>query len=196
MRIARLVAVALAVVVAVLSGGPAWAHNSLTGASPGKNATVRKSPGQVKLSFLQNVDPKALTIVVTDAGEQEVPAAAAEANGKVGTLRLTEPLDNGVYTVTYRVVSLDGHPVKGSYKFTVDGPAPSPEPSTAPVQPSSAAPATTVTSPAPPPLAAEPASATADGPGWWPIAVGIAVMAALIAGGFLLARRRGPKVTD
>jgi copper resistance protein C len=191
MRIARLLAAAsAAAVLAVLTGSPAWAHNSLTDASPAKNATLAEAPGRVKLTFLQRVDPDALSIVVTDPAGREVPATGPEAAGKAGSLTFDEPPANGVYTVTYRVVSLDGHPVKGSYKFTVDDPsaAPSSSPSVAssPSVPSTPA-SSAVAAPAPETV---PTSAEASDPDWWLPVAGLVVVIALVIGGVLLKRRQ------
>jgi copper resistance protein C len=187
MRIARLVAAAVAAtaLVVVTTGGPALAHNSLTKAVPDKNATVKKPPATVELTFLQRVDPKFLTIVVTDAQKQKVPAAAAEADGKKGTLPLTGELANGTYQVAYRVVSEDGHPVQGSYTFTVAAPgvtSASPSVSPDPV----------VSSPAP---AAAPSTVAAadtsdDGPGWALIAAIVAGLLVIGLGALFVARRR------
>lgn len=188
MRITRLLAAAsAATIIAVLTASPALAHNSLTKAVPDKNATLTERPEQVSLSFLQKVDPEFLTIVVTDAQKAKVPMDAAKADGKTGTATFSEPLVNGVYTVAYRVVSEDGHPVQGSYKFTLDDPAATPSPSA------------TATSAASSPSAAPPQSAVAtvplssedtdDGPGWgliFAIVAGVLV----IGGGALFALRR------
>jgi copper resistance protein C len=188
MRFARFSAAALvAAIIAVLVSGPAWAHNSLTKAVPDKNSTVTQRPEQVELTFLQKVDPKALTIGVTDARKQPVPLAAPKAKGKVGTVAFSEPLLNGVYTVTYQVVSLDGHEVKGSYKFTLDDPAattPPPPPSTEPTT----QPTTQPTPSAEVSLAAE--NASEDGIGLWPIVAGIASVVVLGGAAFLALRRR------
>ena len=185
MRIARLLAAALAAaILAVLSSAPALAHNSLTGAKPAKNATLDEAPDGVELTFLQRVDPGALSITVTDAAKRTVPAGAPEADGKTAAVTFGDPLGNGVYTVTYRVVSLDGHPVQGSYRFTVD--SPSAAPST--VVSSAPAPAS---GPAVAPAAAVPAaSTTSDDSAWWPWALGIVLVALLGAGAVLVARRR------
>jgi methionine-rich copper-binding protein CopC len=178
MRITRLLAAAsVAAVFAALTGSPAWAHNSLTDASPAKNATLKKAPGGVKLTFLQRVDPDALEIAVADSAKREVAASGPTASGKSGTLTFDDTLANGTYTVTYRVVSLDGHPVRGSYKFTVAdaSAARTPAPTTAPA---AAAPATV------------PASAEASGPGWLGWAAGVGVILLVAAGVFVLFRRR------
>jgi copper resistance protein C len=187
MRIARLVAAALvATTLAVLTSGPAQAHNSLTKASPAKNATLDEAPDSVELTFLQKVNPEALTITVTDAQQRPVPTGAARADGRTGSVTFGEPLANGVYTVTYRVVSLDGHPVQGSYRFTVADPAASSAPSSPPV---AAAPAT-VSAPAAEPVAA---SASPDDSGRWAIAAGVVLVAVLgVAALAVLWRRRTP----
>ena len=188
MRIARLLTAALvATVVAVLPAGPARAHNSLTDASPAKNATLDRAPDGVELTFLQRVDPEALTITVTDAAGRPVPAGSARADGKTGAIEFDEPPANGVFTVTYRVVSLDGHPVRGSYRFTVDDPSAAPGPSAA----ASSAPAAPVASVAPEALTdAVPAAAPADDSGPWPLVAGVAAAVLLAAVAVLLVRRR------
>ncbi|GIE31679.1 hypothetical protein Ait01nite_047240 [Actinoplanes italicus] len=189
---------ALAALLAVLLPGvPAWAHNALAEANPAKNATLKKSPSEVKLRFLQKLDPDYTTITVSNAGKEKVGASAPKVDGATGSVTIDAPLANGVYTVAYQVVSTDGHTVKGSYEFTVANPAPALEPgpvvedSEAPVEPeeSSAAPAAeakaSATAAAAPPLVAEESSnATVIG-----IIAGVVVLLAAVAA-FLFFRRR------
>ncbi|GLZ01411.1 copper resistance CopC family protein [Actinoplanes sp. NBRC 103695] len=187
MRIARLVtaAVVAAAVAVISTGSPALAHNSLTKAVPAKNATVAESPAKVELSFLQKVDATKLTIEVTDAQGQKVPSDRPEADGKKGVLTLTGTLANGTYSVAYSVVSEDGHPVKGSYKFTVDSPAaPSAPPSATPTLETPAAPA------ASPETVAAAGTSDDDGPGAGLIIAIVAAVAVIAAGAIFVARRR------
>ena len=160
-----------------LGGGPAWAHNSLVDASPAKNAKLREPPERVRLTFLQRVDPKALAIEVTDAREQPVPAEDARAEGKVASLAFVGMLANGTYRVTYRVVSLDGHPVQGSYRFTVDD-APASTTPAPPVGPSPAVPEAVA------------AATESGGAKWWPAAAGVAVIAIVAVGVMWVVRRK------
>ncbi|MFC4069878.1 copper resistance CopC family protein [Actinoplanes subglobosus] len=143
---------ALAALLAVLLPGvPAWAHNALAEANPAKNATLKKSPSEVKLRFLQKLDPDYTTITVSDAAKAKVETSAPKVDGTTGVVTVAAPLANGVYTVAYQVVSTDGHSVKGSYQFTVNDPsavAPSAEPSSVAPLPSAAA---SETAPAPTP---------------------------------------------
>jgi LPXTG-motif cell wall-anchored protein len=189
---------ALAALLAVLLPGvPAWAHNALAEAVPAKNATLKKSPSEVKLRFLQKLDPAYTTITVSNAGKEKVGTSAPKVDGATGSVTIDAPLANGAYTVAYQVVSTDGHTVKGSYEFTVANPAPALEPgpvvedSEAPVEPeeSSAAPsaevkASATVAAAPPLVAEESSNATVIG-----IVVGVVVLLAAVAA-FLFLRRR------
>lgn len=184
--------VALAVLAAVLlPGTPALAHNALVSAKPAKNATVAKAPSEVTLGFLQKLNPKFTTIVVSDADKQKIPAADPAIKGTKVTLKLDAALTNGAYTVAYRVVSTDGHTVEGSYKFTVadkSAPAAAPAPSAATP---SAAPTTALPPSAAPTEAVLTSSAESSGPGAGLIVLLVAVV--LIAAGavfWLVTRRR------
>ncbi|WP_433352779.1 copper resistance CopC family protein [Micromonospora saelicesensis] len=160
---ARLGAAVLAVLVAVLiPGSLAWAHNSLKTATPARDATVSSAPTEVTLEFMQRLDPAFTTIVLTDAAKRKLPTGEPVVTGAKSTVQVVGTLPNGTYTVAYRVVSVDGHPVQGSYPFTVADPA------------SSAAPVANVGASAPAPSAA--AGKSGGGP-----SAGVLVAAAVLA---------------
>jgi LPXTG-motif cell wall-anchored protein len=191
----RLVLAALttAAAVALAPAAPAWAHNSLAEASPAKNATLTKAPFEVKLRFLQKLDPAATSITVTDAAKKAVAVSKPSVDGPTGRVRFARLVDNGTYTVAYDVTSRDGHKVKGSYQFKVA------------VAGARALSETQVQAPPPPPSAhttnATTATAVAtkaaadDEPGSGGAGTTIAIVAgalvlAGIGGGVLLSRRR------
>ncbi|GAB4106366.1 hypothetical protein GCM10028790_53850 [Micromonospora taraxaci] len=125
----RLGAAALAVLVALLvPAGPAWAHNSLRAATPVQQSTVTSAPTEIVLEFMSRLDPTFTTIVLTDAAKRKVVTGEPVVAGAKSTVQLTDTLPNGTYTVAYRVVSADGHPVQGSYPFTVADPTSSAAP--------------------------------------------------------------------
>ncbi|WP_328653547.1 copper resistance protein CopC [Micromonospora sp. NBC_00330] len=171
----RLGAAVLAALVAVLiPASPAWAHNSLKTATPARDATVPSAPTEVTLEFMQRLDPAFTTIVLTDAAKRKLPTGEPVVTGAKSTVEVTDTLPNGTYTVAYRVVSVDGHPVQGSYPFTVADPT------------SSAAPVANVSASAPPPSAA--AARSGGGPSAGVLAaVALALLVLLTAG--LLWRR-------
>ncbi|GGN05854.1 hypothetical protein FHR83_001460 [Actinoplanes campanulatus] len=174
-----------ALLLVLVPGTPAWAHNALAEASPAKGATLKESPAEVRLRFLQKLDPDHTTITVSDAGGAKMATSAPKVNGATGTVTVGEPLANGVYTVAYQVVSTDGHPVKGSYEFTVDDPAPPVSAAPSEAAPAPTASATTTSAASPPLLAAEESSNTAV----YGLVAGIAVALAAVAT-FLFIRRR------
>ncbi|MEU0958753.1 copper resistance CopC family protein [Micromonospora aurantiaca (nom. illeg.)] len=176
---------------------PAAAHNSLQEATPARDARLTAAPTQVTLRFLQGLNPSFTTITVSDAAQRTVPTSAPAVDGATGTVTIDEPLGNGTYTVAYRVVSRDGHPVQGSYRFTVADPA-----APAPSAPASAAPTpTAVAASAGVDGADDPdASGTRSGDDGPPVALlaGGAVAGLLVITGIVLlvARRARARRTD
>ncbi|WP_117667066.1 copper resistance CopC family protein [Micromonospora sp. MW-13] len=179
---ARLSLAALAAVLVVLGvPTPAQAHNSLRSADPARDATLNVAPTEIALEFTERLNPTFTTIVVTDAGNQRVGTGAPVVAETRGTVTLTAPLGNGTYTVAYRVVSADGHPVQGSYAFAVADPRSSTNPTAVPV-PSGAA----TTSPEAPAAAA--AKENGSGAG---VFIGAAVLVGLVTtAGAMWWRRR------
>jgi methionine-rich copper-binding protein CopC len=118
----RLVAVTAVMLAVAAPGTPAWAHAQLTFADPAKDLTLSVAPAAVTLGFNERLRPDFTTIVVSDPARQRVAAAPAAVEDKRATVTLTGTLSNGTYTVAYRVVSVDGHTVQGSYPFTVADP--------------------------------------------------------------------------
>jgi methionine-rich copper-binding protein CopC len=131
--------------VVLVPASPALAHNQLVSATPARDATLRKAPTAVTLGFLQRLDPEFTTVVVSDAGKRRVPSSEPAVKAKTAAVKLEQPLGNGDYTVAYRVVSVDGHTVQGSYTFTVADPAPPPAASPSAVPSPATAPSATVT---------------------------------------------------
>ncbi|MFG1717317.1 copper resistance protein CopC [Micromonospora chalcea] len=177
---------------------PAAAHNSLQEATPARDARLTTAPTQVTLRFMQRLNPAFTTITLRDAAERPVPASAPAVNGATGTVTIEEPLGNGTYTVAYRVVSRDGHPVQGSYRFTVADPAAPPAAVPSPTADASAGASASAPADASAGADASPASADASASaddGGLPVgllvggAVAAVAAAAVVA---LLLRRRRP----
>ena len=135
-RFARwLTAGSLAVGLAVLApAAPAAAHNQLIESDPPAGASLTTAPETVELVFVEPLREEYTTVVVTGADGTTVTATELAVDHTRATVTFLEPLPDGEYTVGFRVVSLDGHPVQGSVEFTVaagDGDTDTP-PSSAP----------------------------------------------------------------
>jgi copper transport protein len=99
------------------------AHAELVESTPAANASVLESPDELELHFTEPVDPELVFVDLLDAQRQPVEGLgdiAVEADGRVARLGLPH-LPDGVYTVSYQVVStVDGHASIGSFAFVVD----------------------------------------------------------------------------
>jgi copper transport protein len=109
------------------SASSASAHAVLLEAEPADGAQVDTAPSKVTLRFSEEPEPRLIAVRVLDQGEAELETGDAvpiPGNG----LEVTLPqLDQGVYTVTWRVVSrVDGHPTAGVFAFGVGVPATAP----------------------------------------------------------------------
>lgn len=127
----RSIAGAVAVAVALLTAGtPAMAHTDLVDSSPKDGTTVDAAPSAVELVFSEAIAAQYTQVAVLSAAGEHVEAGPPETNRE----RVTQPvgdLSPGAYTISYRVVSADGHPVSGELAFSI-APPPDTTPSPAP----------------------------------------------------------------
>jgi methionine-rich copper-binding protein CopC len=164
-------------VAAVLAGGTATvasAHDALVGTSPADGSTVGAVPGQVTLTFDQPALALGSTVLVAGPG-----GPVMSGRTRVTDKRVTQAVQPGApagrYTVTWRVTSIDGHPVSGSFGFTATAAAPGTRPQVAPSTAGAGAQAPTADS----------------GVAWWVYGVGAAVVAAVAAAALTRRRRVG-----
>ncbi|GAA2609179.1 copper resistance protein CopC [Actinomadura fulvescens] len=168
--------------VLALTAAPASAHTALRDSDPKAKSTV-ESPAAITLTYNQPITlPR--VVLTDDKGGQHVSGAPKAVDNKV-TQPVAGTLPNGVYTVGWRVVSADGHPVSGSYKFTVKGSA-APSAGVVTSRAASPAPAITLNQTTGPTAANEDSGGSS---GWWWIGL-IALVVAGAAGGAALLRRR------
>jgi len=99
------------------------AHAEIAKTYPVKNAVLSQSPNTVWIEFgesLLTLDAKVVnTLTVTNAQGKRVDKSPTIVSGARATTKISGALKRGKYTVSYRAVSEDGHPVKGSYYFSV-----------------------------------------------------------------------------
>lgn len=177
----RVAAGALAVGTALaMSAAPASAHATLTGSSPEKDSAVA-SPAEIVLTYS---DPVRLPrVVVTDGSDKQYQAGEPRAVDNKVTQAVNGSMPNGEYKVGWRVVSSDGHPVSGTYTFTVQGSAGSG---------GSAAPAAPASSPSPANAASSEDSGGSSGWLW----IGLIALVIAMAAGAVALFRRSPAPKD
>lgn len=122
-RRVRTVFALMAVVAAylILSAGPATAHAGLTSSDPRAGQRLQSAPEQVRLEFNEPINPEFANVRVAVNGT----FLAAPIKVAAGVVTVTPPeravqrSADARWTVAYRVVSEDGHPVVGTLKFVV-----------------------------------------------------------------------------
>lgn len=113
----------LTAILVTISAPAAWAHADLVGTSPTDGSTVDVAPAQITLEFNEEPLATMIDVVITDADGNVVAMDAAEASGTQVSIPWPGSLGAGDYTVAYRVVSADGHPITGTFGFTFTGDA-------------------------------------------------------------------------
>ena len=110
-----------AVVLVALAGAPsASAHAILQETTPGNDSVVQRSPATVKLRFNEPVETAFGSIRVYDcAGKRVDSGKIARPDARSVSVALGGQLPSGSYTVTWRVISADSHPVAGAFVFHV-----------------------------------------------------------------------------
>ena len=98
---------------------PASAHASLVSVDPPDGARLDKSPPAVTLTFSEHVSADLGGVRVVDSSGSEVQDGAARVDGAVVVVDLKDDLPAGTYVVSYRVISADGHPVRGGSVFGI-----------------------------------------------------------------------------
>ncbi|MEU0332397.1 copper resistance protein CopC [Streptomyces sp. NPDC006193] len=104
------------------TAAPASAHAVLRGTDPADGTVLRTAPRQVTLTFTESVGLLTDSFRIYDPDNHRVRTGpAGHAPGRSGTARVALParLAPGTYTVAWRVVSADSHPVSGAFTFSV-----------------------------------------------------------------------------
>ncbi|MCJ0950308.1 copper resistance protein CopC [Rhodococcus sp. ARC_M8] len=105
---------------ALISAGTAQAHSALVGSTPSADAVLDTAPSSVELVFNQEIQTSFANVTVSAADGTQVGAGEPSVQGERVSLVTSGQMSSGTYTVGYRVISEDGHPITGSYSFTLN----------------------------------------------------------------------------
>ena len=191
----------LVTLLAVLCGVVAWAgsasaHADLVSSSPQDGAVLDAPPTELVFTFNEPLLPDFVRFIATSPDGQTGDLIITGVDGPTATITWPAGAAAGDWSVSYRVVSQDGHPIEGGITFSYAAPEPTASPTTAAPtpEPTTASPTTaSPTSAAPTPTASptvSPAADTGTGTSVWVIIALVAIAIFAIGMIVLVVRRR------
>ena len=98
---------------------PAGAHANLISTTPSQGSTVDQAPPVVVMTFSEGISVKDDGVRLLDPSGAQVPGTSTTAEGFEARMRVPELTRQGTYTVDWKAVSADGHPIRGAWVFNV-----------------------------------------------------------------------------
>ncbi|HET8728123.1 MAG TPA: CopD family protein [Alphaproteobacteria bacterium] len=113
---------AAAMLIVLLLPDNALGHAVLLETSPADGVQLEQSPQAIRLRFSEPVRSTALSL--RGPGGEDIPLTAEASSGGAAEIVAALPaLAPGIYHASWRVLSLDGHPIGGTIMFGVGSPA-------------------------------------------------------------------------
>lgn len=187
-RLLRAAASVLVAAAALLPGPAAQAHDVIESTNPADGSTVATVPASVVLTFDHTPIGVGTEILVKD------PTGANQADGpaKIVDTNVAQPLKPGApagkYTVVWRVVSADSHPIEGTFTFTAKAASSGAAPASG-AQSTAAAPSATAQAA---PVSGSSASGSSGGAMALWLGIGVAVLVLVALAAFFVRRALRP----
>ncbi|MBG6183460.1 methionine-rich copper-binding protein CopC [Arthrobacter sp. CAN_A214] len=170
----------VAMLLSLLTAAPALAHDELSSSNPPAGGAVDVLPATVELMFSQVPSGIGAEVQILDDSGTDWAEGAPRIVNASAQQAVRQGAPGGEYTVNWRVVSSDSHPIEGSFTFTAASGAAAAVPDAA----TTGVPLETAEADSPDTEVA----GVSDFP--WSIIVMIAVLLALAVGLGITARRR------
>lgn len=196
----------LAALGTLVAAPAAVAHDQLVSTSPAGGEVLTTAPTALTLQFSDDVLDLSQAVVLTLPDGSTRDDLAVTVTGPTVTATLPADLVSGAYGVAWRVVSSDGHPIEGTFAYTVDDPTrPAAGSTPSPAEPPAESPATatpevtaeatteptTEPSPTATPLVATEEPDAGSTPAWPWLVAGALLATGAVAATVLVRRRRG-----
>ena len=156
-NIALTVTTATVFVLSVAMAPTTSAHADLQVSTPEDGESLEIAPEEIRLTFSEELFEELVEISILDAAGDLYSTIEVEQTPPPGTdviFPWPTQAPPGEYSIAYRVVSADGHPVTGTISFSYAATAP--EPSTPEPAPSDSTPSAESSTPATSPAASSP----------------------------------------
>lgn len=108
----------------LLGAVPAAAlHTALRRSQPAEGAVLDAVPDSIVLEYTERIDLATARVVLRGPDNEPVALSAlrhADSSRRVISATITEPMHAGPYAIEWAVLGTDGHPVRGTVRFTID----------------------------------------------------------------------------
>ena len=102
-------------------GNMTYAHTGLESSNPEDGSTITEELTTVTLTFETEIEETSSFELKNANGEAvAVDNITVENNTMTGTF--DQPIENGDYEVMWKIIGVDGHPIEGTFSFSVDAP--------------------------------------------------------------------------
>jgi copper resistance protein C len=121
-RLPLLAALAFTAALVLVPATPAAAHSKLSGSTPADGARVTSTPAALAFTFDQTLQPVPGwdAVLITGPDGDRHPARSVRIENDTLHATCDRLGAAGVYTISYRVISGDGHPIAGHIKVTLE----------------------------------------------------------------------------
>lgn len=94
------------------------AHTGLESSDPAEGEVVKEELTKITLQFKTEIENLSTMKIVKDDG-QEVKIDSVIVQEKTMSGELPRSLENGSYTIQWKIIGTDGHPIEGDIPFSV-----------------------------------------------------------------------------
>lgn len=102
-------------------GNITYAHTGIESSNPEDGSTITEELNTVTLTFETEIEETSSFELQNANGETVgVDNITVENNTMTGTF--DQPIENGDYEVPWKIIGVDGHPIEGTFSFSVDAP--------------------------------------------------------------------------
>lgn len=108
-----------AVAFTLIAAAPAAAHTDLVKSDPQQGASLAAPPSEVVLTFGEELLAGGDKLVARDGQGAKVDLGPSQVDGPVLSATWPASAASGTYTVSYRAVADDGHPLEGTVNFAI-----------------------------------------------------------------------------
>jgi copper resistance protein C len=118
----------LSILLFFIFGANVFAHSHLEESTPKNGEIVTEALSVITLTFETAIEPTS-SFTLMDEKNASLPLSEVSISGNQLSANIEDDLTNGAYTIHWKIIGEDGHPLEGDIPFTINLPenAASPE---------------------------------------------------------------------